>query len=344
LATPGGLVSETGIAGLTLGGGFGWLRGKYGLSCDNLISVDVVTADGQLLKASETENSDLFWGIRGGGGNFGIVTSFEYRLHRVGPEVMFVFVFHHGNKMKEALRFYRKYCATAPDEVSSLAVCGIIPSKEPFPEEIPGMPFVLFAACYAGAVEEGKQVLQPLRDFREPLIDFSGAMPYLQVQTIFDEDYPAHKLRYYWKALNLKEMSEEAIARIVEHARSQVSPLATTDIWQISGAVRQLGEEETAFSGRQAAFMFNVEASWTDPQDDQANITWVRQFIDTMQEFSDGSRYFTFPGFLEEGDAAVKATFGAKYERLVALKNKYDPTNLFRLNQNIKPTKAVLCR
>ncbi|WP_250123826.1 FAD-binding oxidoreductase [Chroococcidiopsis sp. CCMEE 29] len=341
LATPGGLVSETGIAGLTLGGGFGWLRGKYGLSCDNLISVDVVTADGQLLKASETENSDLFWAIRGGGGNFGIVTSFEYRLHPVGPEVMFVFVFHHGDKTRDALRFYREYCATAVDEVTSLAVCGIIPSKEPFPEEIYGMPFVLFAACYAGAVEEGKQVLQPLRDFSEPLIDFSGAMPYLQVQTIFDEDYPAHKLRYYWKALNLKEMSDEAIARIVEHARSQVSPLATTDIWQISGAVRQIGEAETAFSGRQAAFMFNVEANWIDPQEDEANITWVRQFVDAMQEFSDGSRYFNFPGFLEEGDAAVQATFGAKYERLVALKNKYDPTNLFRLNQNIKPTGAV---
>lgn len=337
LAASGGLVSETGVAGLTLGGGFSWLRNKYGLSCDNLIAIDLVTANGEFLKASETENSELFWAIRGGGGNFGIVTSFEFRLHPVGPEVMFAFVFHHGDMMKEALRFFREYCATAPDEVSPIAVCGIIPDKEPFPEEIHGISFVLFAACYAGSVEEGKRVLQPLRDFSQPLIDFSGSMPYLQVQTIFDEDYPAHELRYYWKALNLKELSDEAIDRIVEHAKKQVSPLTTTDIWHIGGAMGRIGEAETAFSGRQAAFMLNAEANWNDPQEDRANIAWARQFIDAMQEFSDGSRYFNFPGFLEEGDVAVKATFGDKYKRLVALKNKYDPTNLFCLNQNIKP-------
>lgn len=340
LATPGGVFSDTGIAGLTLGGGFGWLRNKYGLSCDNLISADVVTADGRLIKASEIENPDLFWGIRGGGGNFGIVTTFEYRLHPVGPEVMFVFVLHDGSgeNMKKAIQFNRDYSATAPDEVSTIMACGIVP-PEPhlFPEEIHGRPFVLFGGLYAGPVEEGQQALQPLLDFGQPLVDFSGVKPYVEAQQAFDEDYP-DGMRYYWKSLNLNRLDDEVIDRIVKHARKQPSPYSTTDIWHIGGAVTRVSAEENAFNGRQAAFLLSPEANWEDPEDDEANITWLRELIEDMQVYSDGSRYLNFPGFQEEGDEMMRNAFGPQYERLVALKNKYDPANLFSLNQNIKPT------
>jgi FAD/FMN-containing dehydrogenase len=337
LAAPGGVVSDTGIAGLTLGGGFGWLRNKYGLSCDNLLSVEMVTADGSFVKASETENSGLFWGIRGGGGNFGIVTRFEYQVHPVGPEVMFCFVFHHGDKMAEALRFFREYTAAAPDEVSMLAVLGVFPpGAEAFPPKVHGLPFVLFAGCYAGAPEKGEQVLQPLREFDTPLVDFSGRMPYTQVQTVFDEDYPSHKLRYYWKSTNLPSMSDEIIDCVVEQARRQPSPLSTTDIWHNAGAIRRMDPNKTAFTGRHVPYLLNVEANWEAPRDDVANMGWTRDFLNALEPLSIEGSYLNFAGFQEEGQAMMKAAYGGQYQRLVALKRHYDPTNLFRLNQNIE--------
>lgn len=341
LATPMGVVTKTGIAGLTLGGGFGWLRNKYGLSCDALIGAEVVTADGRLLKASATENADLFWGLRGGGGNFGIVTAFEYQLYPVGPEVMFTFVFHdgRGDKMKRALQFYRDYATSAPDEISTLMACGIIPPEPSvFPEAIHGAPFVLFGGMYAGPAAEGEPLMQPLRSFGQPLIDFSGIMPYTEAQQIFDPDYP-DGLRYYWKSLNLTSLTDEAIDRIVYHARRQPSVHSTTDIWHIGGAVARFDAEATAFHGRQAAFLLSPEANWEHPEDDETNITWLRDFIADLAAFSDGSRYLNFPGFQEEGDEMMQASFGQKYERLAALKRKYDPTNFFSLNQNIKPAR-----
>ena len=338
LAVPMGVVTATGIAGLTLGGGFGWLRNKYGLSCDNLIAAEVVTADGKIVQTSETENPDLLWGLRGGGGNFGIVTAFEYNAYPLGPNVYMSAVFHDGRNMKEVLQFFRDYCATAPDEISLLAVCGKFPpGAEVFPEEVHGLPFVAFVGAYAGPVEEGENVTQPLREFRKPLVDFSGEIPYLEAQQFFDEDYP-DGMRYYWKSLNLSDLNDAAIDRITEHALKQPSPLTTTDIWHNGGAISRVTEDDTAFSGRQNPFLFNVEANWEDPQDDDANLNWSRAFVDAMQEFSDGSRYFNFAGFQEEGEAAMKTTFGAKFTRMVALKNKYDPTNFFSINQNIKPT------
>jgi FAD/FMN-containing dehydrogenase len=335
LAAPGGVVSDTGIAGLTLGGGLGWLRNKYGLACDNLMAADMVTADGRRIRASESENPDLFWGIRGGGGNFGIVTSFEYRLHRVGPEVMFCFVFHHGDKAEEGLRFFREYTATAPDEVSVLAVLGVFPpGAEAFPHEVHGLPYLLFGAAYAGSPEEGERVLQPLRDFSTPLVDFSGRMPYQQVQTVFDEDYPTG-MRYYWKSSNVLEMSDEAIAVIVEQAQRQPSPLSTTDIWHNAGAIRRMDPNKTAFRGRDVPYLVNAEANWREPSDDEANISWVRTFLKALQPLAEGGSYLNFAGFQEEGQALMRAAFGEKYQRLVALKRQYDPTNLFRLNQNV---------
>lgn len=342
LATPGGVFSKTGVAGLTLGGGFGWIRNKFGLSCDNLIAAEVVTADGRVVRASETENADLLWGLRGGGGNFGIVTTFEFRLHPVGPEVMFVFALHdaEGERMKQGLQLYRDFTASMPDEVGTIAACGIIPPHgELFPVEIQGRPFILLGGLYAGPVEEGQRVLQPLLDFGEPLVNGSGVMPYVQAQQAFDADYP-DGMRYYWKSLNLNSLDDVVIDRIVEHARKQPSPFSTTDVWDIGGAVRRVSPDASAFNGRSARFLLNPEANWEHAEDDEVNIAWVRDFIEDMKEFSDGSRYLNFAGLQEEGDEMMRKAFGAQYARLAALKQKYDPTNLFSLNQNIKPAEA----
>ena len=338
LATPGGVVSDTGIAGLTLGGGLGWLRRKYGLSVDNLLSVDIVTADGRLLKASESENADLFWGLRGGGGNFGIVTAFEYRLHPVGPEVMFCFAFQPGERAKEALEFYREYTASAPDEVSAFAILGTFPETEHYPKEAHGRPFVLFAALYAGPVAEGQRVLKPLWEFDKPIVDMSGVMPYVEAQTVFDEDYPAGEMRYYWKSVYLRELSDEAIDTLIALQAEDPSPFSTIDIWQLGGAMSRIGPEATAFGSRSAPFLIGIESNWIHPEHDAANIAWNRKVYRDLQPFSDGTEYLNFPGLLEDGDRMAQTTFGANYRRLVELKNKYDPTKLFRLNPNITPT------
>jgi FAD/FMN-containing dehydrogenase len=340
LATPGGVFSRTGIAGLTLGGGYGWLRSTYGLACDNLIAAEVVTADGRLIVAEEEgEHAELLWGLRGGGGNFGIVTRFTFRLHPVGPEVFFAVVFHdgEGEAMARVLRFFRDFCATAPDEVNPIAVCGIVPSEgEMFPEAAHGRPFVMLGALYAGPVEEGERILRPLRELAPPLADFSGVTPYVEAQQLWDTEYP-DGMRYYWKSLNLAQFDDEVIARVVAHARAQPSPLSTTDLWFGGGAVKRADPERSAFRGRDAAVLLSLEANWSDAADDERNIAWARQFIASMEPYSDGSRYLNFAGFQEEGEAMMRASFGPHYARLLALKRRYDPSNLFRLNQNIDP-------
>ena len=347
LAVPMGVVSATGIAGLTLGGGYGYLRNKYGLSADNLVAAEVVTAAGEVIRASQDENPDLLWGLRGGGGNFGVVTEFVYQAYPVGPDVMFVFVFHdgRGDNMKRGIQLYRDYSASTPDEVSSLMFTGRFPPDEHhFPAELHNVPFLAYAAMYAGDPEQGKAVLQPLRDFGKerggaPLLDFSAVMPYVEVNQILDEDYP-DGLRYYWKSLNLTRLDDEVIDRIVKHARRQPSPLSTVDLWHVGGAVRRAGMDESAFHGREAAFLLSPESNWESPEDDEANIAWLRDFVADMEAFSDGSRYLNFAGFQEEGDTMMRRSFGPQYQRLAALKRKYDPDNLFRLNQNIEPEVA----
>lgn len=342
LAVPMGVVSETGIAGLTLGGGMGWLRNKHGLSCDNLIAAEIVTAAGAVIRASATEHPDLLWGLRGGGGNFGIVTRFVYQAHPVGPEVAFAFVFHNGGgeRMKQAIQFYRDFSATAPDDVSTLLFCGVVPPwSHVFAEEAHGQPFVAFAGMYAGPATEGQVVLQPLRDFSTPLADFSEIMPYVEAQKALDEEYPKGR-RYYWKSLNLTRLDDAAIDQIVAHARRMPSALSTIDLWHIGGAVARTSSETSAFYGRQAAFLLSPEANWERAADDAANIGWLRALIADMEPFSDGSRYLNFAGFQEEGDALMQYSFGPQYRRLAALKQQYDPENVFRLNQNIPPATA----
>jgi FAD/FMN-containing dehydrogenase len=337
LATPGGVFADTGVAGLTLGGGYGWLRNSFGLSCDNLIGAEVVLASGEVIRVSADEHPDLLWGLRGGGGNFGVVTRFSFQLHPVGPEVMFVFVFHDGTgeRMADAIRFYRDFTATAPESVNTLMACGVIPpDPHVFPEEIHGRPMAVFGALYVGDPAEGERILQPLRDFGTPLMDASGIMPYVEAQKMFDHDYPNGR-RYYWKSLNLSRLDDEVIARIVANVGKQPSPFSTTDIWHIGGAVRRYGADHAAYHGREVAFLLSPEANWDEPADDEANIGWLRAFLADMAPYSDGGRYLNFAGFGEEGAAGVKQAFGPQYTRLAALKKQYDPTNLFRLNNNI---------
>ena len=253
-------------------------------------------------------------GAGGGGGNFGIVTTFSYRLHPVGPDVMFTFVLHDGagEKMAQGLQFYRQFCATVPDEASTIAVCGQVPPDPAFPTELHLRPYILFGALYAGDAQEGQQVLRPLRDFGEPLIDFSGVRAYTEAQRAWDADYPAGK-RYYWKSANVMSLDDDAIACIAEHAHRQPSPHSTIDVWHIGGAVKRVGPEASAFGGRQAAFIISPEGNWEHHEEDRANVDWVRAIVADMKPYSDGSSYLNFPGFYEEGDEMVQASFGPQY-------------------------------
>ncbi|MGM0389474.1 MAG: FAD-binding oxidoreductase [Natrinema limicola] len=337
LATPGGVVSKTGVAGLTLGGGIGHLRCKYGLSCDNLRSVELVTVDGEFVTASVDQNEELFWGLRGGGGNFGVVTGFEFDLHPVGTDVAICLVFYADDRMIEVLEAYRDYVADAPPEVSLVTLSGVIPDEELFVADAVDERKIAIAGCYAGSVADGEEVLAPMREIAEPIADFSGSMPYVEFQQLFDEDYP-DGMRYYWKSLYLDGLSESAIDRIVYWSGVAPSPLSTVDVWQLGGAIERVDVEDSAFAGRHAPFLLGVEANWERPEDDDVNVEWVRDCLDDMRQFSDGSVYLNFPGFLEGGDDMMRTTFGPTYERLVALKDEYDPTNLFSLNQNITPS------
>jgi FAD/FMN-containing dehydrogenase len=337
LAVPLGVVSQTGIAGLTLSGGIGWLRRKHGLSSDNLVSVEIVTADGRLLTASEYENADLFWGVRGGSGNFGVVTAFEYRAHPVGPEVMVVFVLYPGELAREVLQALTEFMADAADEFAPLGILGRVPHAEMFPVEVHGEPYAAVAGVYAGDVEEGTHVLQPLRELGEPIADLSEPMPYAQAQTLLDEDYPDGWF-YYWKSLELDRLSGEAVDRLLEHAAAAPSDHSTIDVWYHGGAMSRVASTSTAFGDR-PLMLLGYEANFEDRATADANVAWVRDSIEELKPFSDGGAYLNFPGFYEEGEELLRASYGdANYERLVALKNEYDPTNLFRLNGNIRPT------
>ena len=336
LATPQGVVSETGIAGLTLGGGLGWLRRKHGLSSDNLLSVDIVTADGRFLTANEDTHADLYWAVRGGGGNFGVVTCFEYRLHPVGPEVMFAFVVYPGDRARKVLRFYEEYMAQAPDEVSPITVLGRVPHAEVFPEESHGKPYVALLAMYSGSVDEGERVLAPMRQLGDPIVDLSGPMPYVEAQQVLDEDYP-DGWRYYWKSVNTRGLDDELIGRLISHAEATPSEHSTIDVWYQGGAIGRVDATETAFGERSAPILLGIEGNWEHPKDDEANVAWARDTIADMRRFSDGGMYINFPGFGEEGQQMMRDAYGENYARLAAIKAKYDPANLFRVNQNIKP-------
>ena len=336
LATVGGIVTHTGIAGLTLGGGIGWLMRKHGATVDNLLSADVVTAQGEIVTASEEENPDLFWAIRGGGGNFGIVTSFEYRLHPVGPIVLAGPVFHPLEDAPEVLRFYREFIAAAPDELTTIFDLSVAPPVPFLPEEVHGKPIVMVGACYAGSPDEGAEVVRPLKQFGRPIVDLLEPKPYTALQSMFDPLVP-HGWHRYWKSVELPPLNDDAIDTLVEHASAVTSLKSYCIVFQLGGALARVGGDETAFSQRDATHNVNINAVWTE--DDVAgerHVAWARDFYSAMQPHAGERVYLNFLG--DEGADRVRQAYGARqYERLVALKRTYDPTNFFRLNQNIPP-------
>jgi FAD/FMN-containing dehydrogenase len=339
LAAPLGIISQTGIAGLTLCGGLGWLRRKYGLSCDALVSADVVTADGEFITASANQNSDLFWGLRGGGGNFGIVTSFEYQLYPVGPTVTLCAPFYALDHGADIVRRWRDFVADAPDEFSSNLTIWSIPPAPPFPPELHGKAVVIPSGVHAGDLNEGCKYVQPLRELGKPLLDLSGQLPYIAVQSAFDPFFAKGERLNYWKSLYLDRLDDPAIDRIIARAVERPSPWSLLDIWQLGGAMARTRPEDTAFGARDTPYLLSIDTSWTDTMKTKTSIAWTRDFWTEMHSFSRGGRvYLNFPGQGEEGEMLLRASYGdANYERLVNLKTKYDPENLFRLNQNIKP-------
>lgn len=339
LATPGGIVSDTGIAGLTLGGGYGWLRGKYGLSCDNLASVEIVTAAGEVLRASESENEDLFWAVRGGGGNFGVVTSFEYRLHPVGPVVNLVAVMYPNEKTEEILPAWRDYVAQAPPEFSGNCLFWTIPDAPDFPPEARNRGVAIIVGVHIGPLDEGADFIQPLRELAEPLVDMSGQLPFTVVQSMFDWINPEGEIYHYWKSLHLDEINDEVVAIVAEQVRNRPTDWTIFDIWAMGDAVAQVPTKATALGDRSAPYTLVFNTSWHDPAMAETCIEWTRRFYERLQPYSSGSTYLNFPGFMEE-EGLVEKAYGRNYARLADIKAKYDPGNLFRLNQNIEPSRA----
>lgn len=336
-ATPGGLISATGVAGLSLSGGIGWLRGTRGLACDNIIAVDLVTADGRLLHVNESENADLLWALKGGGGNFGIVVNFEFRIHPISDEMMFCAPLYPEEMADEILPKWRDFMASAPDEVSGLAEFSTIPDDPAYSKETWGRRIVALATVYDGPADAGERIMQPLRDFAEPLLDFSGRMPYRSMQSMYDAIFPKGRDRCYWKSTYLKELDGGIISVITERLAKRPSEMTYASIWKFSGAVQRVAADATAFGDRSMPFMLSLDAIWTTANDDAANMAWVRDFWQDMQKHSTGRLYLNFPG-LGEGADLVRDAFGAEtYARLQKIKRQYDPHNLFRMNQNILP-------
>jgi FAD/FMN-containing dehydrogenase len=323
LATPLGIVSNTGIAGLTLGGGIGWLNGKFGLACDNLLSVEVVTADGQLLRADPDVNQDLFWAVRGGGGNFGVVTSFEYKLHPVGPVVGGMLLYP-IQKARQVLSSYDTFARRAPDELTTAAALLTSPT---------GDAVVAVLVCYSGPVEEADNVLSPFRTFAPPLADLIRPMKYLEMQSLLDESYPPGRL-HYWKSSFIRGLSEEAIDTMIRYHSVKPSPLTAIVLQQVHGAAARVDPAQTAFPHRRNQYDFEVLSQWTDQTKSEENVQWTRKLYESMQPFLERDVYVNSLG--EEGEDRVRAAYGQNYDRLVDLKRKYDPTNLFRMNQNIR--------
>ncbi|HVF77309.1 MAG TPA: FAD-binding oxidoreductase [Solirubrobacteraceae bacterium] len=333
LATTGGIISTTGIGGLTLGGGIGYLSRGFGLSCDNLLSAEVVTADGRTLRVSDQENEDLFWAIRGGGGNFGVATSLEYQLHPVG-EIYGGPMLYELHDAATVLTFYREFIQDAPEEFGGFPAWQIAPPLPFIPEDRHGDTFLVFVACWAGPVEEGEAALQPFREVAPVVAEGLGAMPYPALNSAFDALVPPG-LQHYWKANFVKELTDEAIAAHLEHGPKVPVVNSTVHIYPINGACHRVGLEETAFAYRDATFATVIAGMWPDPTQNEANIAWVRDFYDATAPHSEEGGYVNF--MADDDQDRIKANYRQNYDRLVDVKRKYDPDNLFHLNQNIKP-------
>jgi hypothetical protein len=334
LAVPAGIVTHTGLAGLTLGGGIGWLERKYGLTIDQLRSVDVVTSEGEFVIAGDDDNADLFWGVQGGGGNFGIVTEFEFRLNPVGPMVLAGPVMWAMEDSPRILRFYREWVKEVPDELTTIVTHRRVPPFPAMPEELHGRHVVIVGTCYAGPVDEGARVVKPLREFGSPLLDGCAPMPFTKHQGMLDPSFP-HGWWYYIRSCNLAELTDEVIDILVDHGQRIVSPLTVFSIYHLGGAVARVGEDETAFGARDAGHTVNVIGITRTRDGFEEEREWARGLWTALQPHHQNV-YVNF--LMEEGEDRIREAYGAsKYDRLKALKRKYDPDNFFRLNQNIRP-------
>jgi len=334
LATPLGINSTTGVAGLTLGGGFGWLTRKLGMTVDNLLSAELITAEGKRLRASATENPDLFWAIRGGGGNFGVVTLFEFQLYPVGPELLSGLVVYPFEQAKTLLAKYRELAHEIPEDLNIWAVLRLAPPLPFLPESVHGKPVLLFPFLYAGDPEVGRRAIEPLRSLGLPHGEHFGLQPYTAWQKTFDP-LLTPGARNYWKSHNFTELNDGAIAAMIEYAAKLPSPQCEIFLGMVSGAANRVPQEATAYAHRDTRFALNVHGRWEKPEDDQACITWAREFFKAVAPFASGSVYVNF--LTQDESERIQAAYGPNYDRLTQLKRKFDPTNLFRTNQNIKP-------
>lgn len=329
LATPGGTVSNTGIAGLTLGGGIGWLSSMHGLSCDNLLSADVVTADGRLLHTSADENQDLFWALRGGGGNFGVVTSFEYRLHTVGPLVLGGLVLHPIEKARELLGFFREFSSNLPDEAYSAFAMLSTPD---------GTPLAGYILCYNAAIEEGERIFAKAREFGSPVVDAVQPMSYVARQGMIDAGFSAHGWQRYWKSGFANEPSDALLDAFAEAGRTRTSPMTALAIFPFRGAMIRVPSDATAFAIRRQGWDVNLISQWLDPAESEKHIAWTREMWQTIEPLTSGGAYINHIAG-DDKPEKVRASYGGNYDRLAQIKAKYDPQNLFRLNANIAPAR-----
>ena len=328
LATTGGVISTTGIAGLTLGGGLGWLMGKYGMSIDNLLSAEIVTAAGEVLRASSDENADLFWGLRGGGGNFGVVSSFEYQLHPIGPVVSGL-VAHTIDNARDVLRFYREFTASLPDDLTVFG--GLLHAPDGS-----GNAIATIMLCHCGPLAEAEAAVRPVKEFGSPVMDVIGPTSYSETNMLMDAGFPKGALNY-WKSSFLNELSDAAIETLVDQFSTCPSPMSGLLLEHFHGAATRVGETDTAFPHRRPGYNLLVVSEWQDPADSERNIAWARETYAAMEPSMARGRYVNYLGE-EEGEDSVASAYGPNHERLRSLKNTYDPTNLFHMNQNITPT------
>ena len=341
LATTGGIISHTGVAGLTLGGGLGWLMRKHGLTIDNLLATDVVTAEGELLRASESEHPDLFWALRGGGGNFGVVTSFEFRLHPVGPDVLAGPILWDAADTTEVLRFYRDFIRHAPDELGTVVRFGTAPPLPVVPEELHWRPVVLIGACHTGPMQDAEMLLRPLRAFGTPLLDLIAPTPYVGHQSALDSTVP-HGWKYYWKSTYLPELRDDLIDVIATHAFASRSARSYAAMFHLGGAVSRVPDAATAFGHRQVSHAITLDAVWRSGEDaGETDMAWTRHFFAALDRYRDGV-YVNFLGGDEAAERIRDAYGTVVYDRLVAVKTRYDPDNVFHHNQNIRPGTATI--
>jgi FAD/FMN-containing dehydrogenase len=330
-----GFVSNTGIAGLTLGGGFGYLTRRFGWTSDSILAMEVVTADGRVVRATENEHSDLFWALRGGGGNFGVVTGFDYKLYPLGPEVMAGAIAWRAEYVEEVLEMFHTLTAQAPPELVCVAGLRIAPPAPWLSKDVHGEPIVALFICHTGAVEEGEKLVAPIKAFGSPVGDIIQQRSYLSQQSLLDATQPKGR-RYYWKSEYLPKLEPGLLAKTIKHAESIVSPHSAILLFPLDGALNQLPEEHSPVGNRDAAWVLNIAASWEKVEDDKTNIEWAREAWRDMRHFSTGGTYVNFLTE-EEGEERIHAAYGKNYERLVEVKTKWDPKNLFRMNKNIAP-------